>query len=287
MLDTLIGQGAPVNSSTSSPFEYHGETVLSGTTPLMAAIAGNRDENAMLLIKKGANIRATTRNGVDALFIAAAKGDEKMVKILLQRGANSRNTTTQDFTSEGRTVFAGSNALMAASDGGYTGIVKLLIRARANVNASTKAGTTALMAASAKGHLDIVKILIALRADVNAKTTERYEIGKEVVPKGSSALAMAASGGYADVVQILIDNGADVNTKDEEYLVDPLFLASSKCHSEAAEILIENGADVFAVSHHGTALNTAEHNGCEKIPSMILNAREEVKKEKEATETEE
>ena len=85
MLGTLIDMGANVNDTTSPPFEYNGETVFSGTTPLMAAIASNRDDNSLLLIDRGANIKATTKNGVDALFVAAINGDEEMVKTLIDK----------------------------------------------------------------------------------------------------------------------------------------------------------------------------------------------------------
>jgi ankyrin repeat protein len=286
MLGDLIDAGAKVNDRTSSPFDYNGETVFSGTTPLMAAIANNRDDNALLLITKGADVKATAKNGVDALIIASANGDEEMVKVLLKKGVDLKNKTTQELTAKGRLVFTGTDALLAASDGGYTGVVKLLLKAGANPNTSAQNGTTALMAASAKGHLDVVKVLVAREADVNAKTTERYQIGKEAFPKGYSVLSAAAAGGHAGVVQFLIENGADVNIKDDEYLIDPLFLAASNGHSEAAKILIDNGADVFAVNHHGTARNAACHYGYPMILQMIDDKRQEIKQEEEAEQNE-
>jgi ankyrin repeat protein len=276
MLGALIDRGAKVNDRTSSPFDHNGETVFSGTTPLMAAVSNNRDENVLLLIQKGADIKATAKNGVNALIIASANGDEEMVKVLLKKGADPNNKTTQAFTSKGQPVFLGADALLVASGGGYTGVVGLLLKAGANPNTSTQNGTTALMAASAKGYVDVVKILVAYQADVNAKTTERYEIGKEIFPKGFSALSAAASAGHANVVQFLIENGADVNIKDDEYLIDPLFLAASKGHHEVAKILIDNGADVFAVNHHGTARNAACHYGYPTILQLIDDAREKI-----------
>ena len=50
---------------------------------------------------------------------------------------------------------------MAASQEGHTDIVKVLISARANVNAKANdwTGTTALRFASRKGHTEIVNIL--------------------------------------------------------------------------------------------------------------------------------
>jgi uncharacterized protein len=281
ILSSLIDQGAKVNDRTSSPFVSNEETVFSGTTPLMAAAANNRDENALLLIEKGADVKATAKNGVDALFIASANGDEEIVKALLKKGADPKNKTTQEFTMKGKPVFLGADALLAASDGGYTGVVKLLLKAGADANTSTKNGTTALMAASEKRHLDVVKLLVAGKAEVNAKTTERYQIGEDVFPKGFSVLSAAAWGGNAEVVQFLIDNGADVNIKDDEYLIDPLFLAATKGYYDVAKVLIDNGADVFAVNHHGTARNAACHYGNATILQLIDDTRAKAKQDEE------
>jgi serine/threonine-protein phosphatase 6 regulatory ankyrin repeat subunit B len=287
ILGALVDRGAKVNDRTSSPFVYSGETVLSGTTPLMAAIANNREENAMFLIDHGADIKATTRNGVDALMVASANGNEDMVKTLLKKGADIDNRTTQEFTAKGKPVFAGADALLMASGAGYTGVVNILLKANADANASTNNGTTPLMAAAAKGYIEVVKLLVDADADVNAKTIERYQIGKEVFPKGYSVLSAAAANGNAAVVQFLIDNGADVNIKDDEYKIDPLFIAAASGQYEAAKILIDNGANVFAVSHHGTARNEAKHYGHPTILKLIDDAREKAKADEEAQTQEE
>jgi uncharacterized protein len=287
ILGALVDRGAKVNDRTSSPVVYNGEAIFSGTTPLMAAIANNRDENARFLIDHGADAKATARNGVDALMVASANGNEEMVSILLKKGADLNNKTTQEFTAKAMPVFIGADALLMASDGGYTGVVNLLLKAGADANASAKNGTTALMAASAKGYIDVVKLLVAVDADVNAKTTERYEIGKSVFPKGYSILSAAAVGGNAAVVQFLIDNGADVNIKDDEYLIDPLFLAATNGNYDVAKILIDNGANVFAVNKHGTARNAASHYGYPLILKLIDDARAKAKAEEESQTQEE
>ncbi len=281
LLGDLIDMGAKVNDRTSSPFQSNGETVFSGTTPLMAAISNNRNDNAVLLMKKGANIQAATKNGVTALMLASANGNEEMVKLLLQKGCDVKNKTTQEFIFRGQPVFVGTDALILAASGGYTGVVRLLLSSGADPNESTKNGVTPLMAASAKGRVDVAKVLVASDADVNAKTTERYQIGKEVFPKGYSVLSAAAAGGHTELVRFLIENGADVNIKDDEYLIDPLFLAAANGHYDAAKMLIDNGADVFAVSHHGTARNVADHYGHSMIVQLIDDTREKIKQEAE------
>ena len=278
MVKTLIQKGAKVNETTSSPVAYKGETIQSGSTALMAAIGTNRSDNAKILIDNGADVKKQTKNGVDALLIASANGDEEIVKILIEKGAKPDSEITQEFTVKGQKVFKGSTALMAAADGGRTGVIKQLIASGADVNHSNETGSTALMAASAKGHLEAVKALVSAGANVKAKTTIRFQIGKDIVPKGTQSLPGAAYYGHADVVEFLLANGADVNCKDEEFFVDPLFLAATKGHYETVKLLIDRGADVFSVTGLGTAHNTAYHNGYPMIVELLNKAREKGKK---------
>src|SRR5512133_3092471 len=63
-----------------------------------------------------------------------------------------------------------STLLYEASRKGNTADVKLLLNAKADVNAKTKYGSTALMVASQEGYSSVVKLLLEAKAIVNAKT---------------------------------------------------------------------------------------------------------------------
>jgi ankyrin repeat protein len=65
---------------------------------------------------------------------------------------------------------------------GHVETVKLLLEAKANVNAARPTGHTPLIMASVEGHTDIVKLLLKANADVNA--AERT---------GSTSLYLASS----------------------------------------------------------------------------------------------
>ena len=63
-----------------------------------------------------------------------------------------------------------------ASQMGHLEAAKLLIAARADVNARSNIGATPLINASEHGNVELVKALIAAKAFVNAKT----EIGQRL-----------------------------------------------------------------------------------------------------------
>jgi ankyrin repeat protein len=80
---------------------------------------------------------------------------------------------------------------MAASGVGNRQVVKILLAAKADVNAKANEGLTALLIAAEKGHQQVVKELLAAWADMNAKMSN-----------GSTALLMASQSGHLLVVQM-------------------------------------------------------------------------------------
>jgi TPR repeat protein len=85
---------------------------------------------------------------------------------------------------------------MAASQKGHAPIVKLLLDAKADVNAARKTdGGTSLMMASQNGHTEIVKLLLDAKADVLAIA---ILAGREYTP-----LDVAKKQGHTAVVRLL------------------------------------------------------------------------------------
>ena len=58
---------------------------------------------------------------------------------------------------------------MPACANGHVDIVRLLLEARADVNAKDVEGTTALMLASGLGYAEVVTLLVQAGADLNAQ----------------------------------------------------------------------------------------------------------------------
>lgn len=140
-----------------------------------------------------------------------------------------------------RSTADGATPLHVAVRGGDAARVQALIRAGANVNATTRYGSlTPLALAVQNGDAPMVDILIKAGADPNAVTLE-----------GQTVLMTAARTGNAAAVKRLVQAGADVNIQEKWYGQTALMWAIAQNHVEAASILIEAGADVNARS--GTA----------------------------------
>ena len=60
-------------------------------------------------------------------------------------------------------------APLIPSQADHAEVVKLLLEAKADIDAKADNGATALMMAASEGHIDIVKLLLEAKADVNAK----------------------------------------------------------------------------------------------------------------------
>jgi len=120
-------------------------------------------------------------------------------------------------------------------------IVKELLGAGANVNATNDKGLTPLHYAASKGRVEIGRILIERGADINVKDRANQH-----------PLHRAATTGSAPFISLLVkppplgDGGqrpkTRLNTQDRVGNT-PLHLAMESAHAEAAVVLIEAGAD--------------------------------------------
>jgi len=153
-----------------------------GFTPLRWASLHGHKEAISILIENDAR---------DDLHSAAARGDTEAMEELMAQG---NGDTAAVGVNRG-----GETALMWAATNGHEPAVKLLVKAKANVNARDQHGFTALMQASQGGHVEAMKALITARADVNAREPEDNE----------TALVMATHCARNEAVQALLDAGAE------------------------------------------------------------------------------
>jgi len=121
-------------------------------------------------------------------------------------------------------------ALLAHTQAGNTGAVRLLLTAGLNPN-TTVMGVSPLLVASVAGHTDITQVLLVKGADVNAKDPRL----------GLTALMAAASTGHTDTVKALLAADADANAKAADGKTALMF-AKTKGHTVIIELLKEAGA---------------------------------------------
>ncbi|HET6806132.1 MAG TPA: ankyrin repeat domain-containing protein [Frateuria sp.] len=208
---TLLANGASAHATDGE-----------GNTALHGAALSEEPIVAAMLLDAAAPVNALNKAGVSPLAAACRAANWPLARYLLEHGAKPAPAE-------------GEPALVAAAgiaDDDPTG-VKLLLKHRANVNATDPHHRSALMAAAAEGHLQIARALLAAGADPNL--ADRH---------GSTALMEAARSGASELVQVLAEAHADARARDSHDR-DALTLACQSPHAQAATVraLLALGAE--------------------------------------------
>ena len=134
----------------------------------------------------------------------------------------------------------GIEPLALAAARGHAGAVRLLLDARASVDArANTCGRSALHRAAEEGHLDVITALIERGADVLSSQLN-----------GQCALYSASAGGHAELVAALPASGAAVEQRDL-LGATPLIAACEGGHLAACNALLAAGAAAGAVDSNG------------------------------------
>jgi ankyrin repeat protein len=222
----LIDAGAPINETT----EY-------GWTPLLTAVNNRNYQLASFLLDRDADPNLANKGGWTPLYIATdnrnieggdypvPKGDMDHLEIiekLLEKGANPNGKIKENTLT--RTIFTmqwffedGATPFIRAAQSSDTVLMKLLLKYKADPQATTTGGDNALTASggigwvegvtyerSAKENFEAMKMLLDLGLDPNHANNE-----------GRTALMGAAMKGHPDVIQMLVDRGAKLETHDK------------------------------------------------------------------------
>ena len=233
-----------------------------GSTPLVLACYYKKIEIVEALIKAGADTNKKTKNKNTPLLVAceAYETDSvivaKIVKILLENGANPNILKNNN-----------ESPLHYAAMYGHAQAVSLLIKHGADVNAKGGYKRTALIyAASSSSSLEIVKILLKAKANVKLKNEggenalfelisnqkSNTKIAELLIARGinihaeskhhGTALHWAAFCGKKNIVELLIKRGAKVNKKCKNGNL-PIMRAMSQHKTNIVKVLFENGAN--------------------------------------------
>ena len=158
--------------------------------------------------------------------------------------------------------------LHAAASHGRLAIARLLLEARADVDAATADGLVPLHAAATRGEADVLGLLLTSGAKPDAKTDD-----------GITALHLAARQEHCDVMRLLLDARAETNVVcHEPGGVTPLQLAVHRGHDEATKMLLGAGArtDLAGTGVPASLVHVAAMAGHSSILRTLLAARAEV-----------
>ncbi|XP_071636411.1 uncharacterized protein [Temnothorax longispinosus] len=224
-------------------------------TSLHVAALNGHLEVVNALILKGADINARVLSGCTPLHYAVETGQESIASILLKHGVNVNAVNK----------FYNNTPLLCAAKDGHEGIVKALLKNKADASIATVTSFTPLHLAAENGHLGIVAALLNHGVNIHAKAQNN-----------ATPLYCSAEGGRKEVAELLIKNGAEINAKDNNNLT-PLHIAALKGHENVVDLLIKNKAKLNATTDDGrTPLHLAALKGHKGIVDLLIKNKAEV-----------
>jgi ankyrin repeat protein len=253
----LFGTTADVKKLLDGGFNPNSATASGGTTALM--LAAPDVEKMKLLLERGANADARSKNRFSALLVAAVyPGSADAMNLLLDHGAKVRLPQ-----GEGSAQF-NFFPIFSAAYAGNTAIIPRLVKEGDKVDDKTifigMFPLTPLMSLVGTTRVAGVRALL----DAGA-TLDQVDDG------GITGLGWAAISNRVDMAKMLIERGADVNHVDKQGMTPLLYAASIDFgDSKMIDLLLASGAKPAAKTKDGlTALELArkyKHNHL--IPSL-------------------
>ena len=227
-------------------------------------------------LEKGLDINKKSASGWTALALAADKGFEESVKELLKH-----NNIKVDLYTKRK-----STPLILAAANGHTKVVKLLLDARANINAVNRKKHSAVWWAASEEHVEALALLKEQGADVKktiaqAAKYDQVEVLKNLLAvgvkanticnkKGASALQVGARYGNLDVVKLFLKKGIDINAQESGGKHTALMRASAFGKKLTVKYLLKKGADTHLLTTRGwSAFSLASRYGHLDIAKLI------------------
>ena len=199
-------------------------------------------EEVRALLENKANVNSGNQYG-DPIVAACTEGNMDVVRVLLEYKANTR-VSIDFWTPLMGVVGYGKKSLE---------LTKILLEAKASVNARSDYGCTPLVNA---GSVEVMKLLLDSKACVDTMDNER-----------STPLVEWIERGNLEAVQVLLDYGADAEL---EGYTTPLLAAMKKGNVEIVEALLAKGADVNLANRHGeTPLGKATELGHSSVVELL------------------
>ncbi|KAI9769486.1 MAG: hypothetical protein M1840_003963 [Geoglossum simile] len=245
-----------------------------GTTLLIEACGKGQKEVAEHFLKIGYNVDgvAPPLSVISVIEVAARR-----LPGVLDQGLNyDTDKMNLLFT---RNIGDKLTALHEAAFYGHAAVVEMLLKWKANAQATSTTGWTALHSAAWTGQIKCVPLLLEAGADATAQNDSgwiplhcaasrgKISVVKHFLEQGvpvdavtgkqKTALHLSAYEGHASIVSLLINSGSQLEAQSHKGET-PLHLATRSEKPEVVELLLTMGADRTAVSNVAqTALEVA------------------------------
>jgi len=283
MIDRLLKAGADPNAPLTT----------AGDTALMMAARTGRTDAIRMLVEGGANVNVKENwGGTTALMWAVSEGHADAARALLSAGAdvNERSHYVAPANGrgfEGRTPVANRTdpkseefasgwltPLMLAAREGDVELVRLLLNARADIDAGAGDGKTALALAIFNGNYEVAAHLVDNKADVNQADAQRFTPLFWAVDRRNMETApnfpWTVTADPMPLIRKLLDAGANPNAlvnntprarmregSPRIVFATALMRAAFAADLELVKLLLERGADPKIISRDGETMLSA------------------------------
>jgi len=203
------------------------ESELNLNFALMTAAAEGRINSIRWLIKYGADVNASTMEGVTPLHFAVGNDKTEAVKVLLEY--EPRLDVLSNYS---------ESPLHIAIKKNNPEIAEILARAGANVNIRDRYGATPLHYACAYGYFSAADMLLYYDAAIYARDNE-----------GTTPLMAAVWAGHANIADLLLQNGADPSERDREGFT-PFLIAAQNGDTLIMDLLIKRFVNIYETNNY-------------------------------------
>lgn len=248
------------------------------SNPIHAAVAGNNEDIAVLLLAQGIDFPDSKAFG-DCYDLAVFNGQVAIVQMMLEKKVGPARdleplhsalfNCRTELAKKNLTMYGDinrkcgffGNALQAAICGGSLPLVQLILDQGASLDARGTFGFP-LRAATVSGHYDIVKWLLEEKgADPNI---EDADLG--------DCLQAAASKGHNGLILLLLEHKANADSHGGHY-GNPLQAACFLGHLRAIDLLLKHGAGVNTKGRFENAFEAAATGGHDKTWQHLANKK--------------
>ena len=207
-MSKLLDHGADINASNELSFTALHEASYEQHI---------REETALMLIERGADLTLRTIEDYTPLCLAAQAGSETIVKSMLEAGADVNLTGSPGWA-----------PLHEACQHNHAAIVKVLLEHGADIDAKLESGSTPISLAVLRENVDVVRVLL-----------ESEKMDGSLLDQ-AGVLKYAAQSGNLEMVKLLLAKGARADVVSPGESSSPIEIAELFSFPKVLDVLKES-----------------------------------------------